>query len=383
MQYPSGVSQRTWSLASSEVITAAMLRQNVTAPLWLISSPPMAILAQQLSAPNIASGSRTTVNSLDTEILDTGGGHSDATNNFRFYFPTSGWYLIRGALPFAAATTNNAWSFGAGITATVSGSGANYDGARHAGPPSASAVVIPGFTELVRATAANPVTSGDFITMYGFQDTGSGVLVGLGLGAGVFPWIAARWAGVQSGIAGLPVPSPAAFSDVTEITGAFMNANVRDAVNFLAFPPMARLKNEGNSQSVPSGADTAVTWVASNFSGFNSDNYGGWSSGTNPSRYTFPVSGRYYVYGQVAWPSSNSGQWQCGLRVNGTSTWYGTRTSPPTTSTAGMILTAERHLRVSAGDYVEVTGTQTTGSPVSLATTSPSYSKLIVLWRGA
>lgn len=383
MQYPTGVSQRTWSVSKSEPITASLLRANVTAPLWLISSPPMAVLAQQLAVNNVPTGARTTINPLDTELLDTGGGHSDSANSFRFFAPTSGWWLVRGAVPFTAATTNNAWSFGAGIQTNISAVATNYDGARHAGPPSATAVPIPGFTDLFRLTAASPVTSGDEVQMYGFQDTGGTITTQIGASVGVFPWLAARWAGVQSGTAGLPVPSPAAFSDLTAISGAFLNSNLRDTVNFLAYPPMARLKNEGNTQTVANGAETAVTWVSSSVNSFASDNYGGWSSVTNPSRYTFPVSGRYYVYGQVAFPSSNSGQWQVALRVNGSSEWAGTRTSAPTTSTSGMILAAERYLRVSAGDYVEVTATQSSGSTVTLATTAPSYSKLVVLWRGA
>lgn len=336
---------------------------------------------------SMASGSRITVNPLDTEILDTGGGHSDATNSFRFFVPTTGWWLFRGAIPYPGAATNSNFSFLAGIQGNQGGTATNYDGARHAGPPSASAVVMPGFAELLPMTAASPVTSGDEVQMYGFQDTGGGVTLPANAAVGVFPWMSARWSGVLGGTAGLSVPSPAAFADVTAISGAFMNSNVRDTVNYLAFPPMARLSNAGASQSIPSGADTAVTWATASINpgtgSVNSDNYGGWSNVTNPSRYTFQRAGRYYVWGQVAFATSNTGQWQAGLRVNGTTTWYGTRTSAPGTSTAGMILTAERMLRVSANDYVEVVGAQTTGGSISLATTAPAYSKMIVLWRGA
>jgi hypothetical protein len=382
VQFPTGISQRTWSTTTPEVITASLLRANVTAPLWLITSPPMAILAQQLSAASMASGSYLTVNPLDTEILDTGGGHSDVSNPFRCYIPATGWWLIRGAVPFSGASTNSQYSFGAGLF-IGHGTSVPYYGARHAGPASSTGTPMPGVADLLPLSAASPVTSGDWFQLQAFQDTGSPATLAINTAVGVFPWVAARWAGVQSGTAGLPVPSPAAFSDTTEITGTFLNGNLRDTVNFLAYPPMARLSNGGASQSVPSGADTAVTWTSSTVTSAGSDNYSGWSSGTNPSRYTFPVAGRYYVSGQVAFPGSTSGQWACGLRVNGTTTWWGTRTSAPSTSTAGIIATAERYLRVNAGDYVEVTGNQSTGSSVALATAAPTYSKLIVLWRGA
>lgn len=383
MQYPTGVSQRTWAASASEVITASLLRANVTAPLWLITSPPMAILAQQLTANSIPSGSRNTVNILDTEILDSNGGHSDSVNNFRYYVPVTGWWLVRATIPFSAATTNSNFSFMAGITGNHSGTGTNFDGARHSGPPSASAVVIPSAAELLPLTAASPVITGDFVTMYAFQDTGSSVL--LGIGGGGFPWLATRWAGVQGGTAGLPVPSPAAFSDLTAISGTFLNSNVRDTINFLAFPPMARLSNQGGSQTVPNNSETAITWNTATVLGVNSDNYGGWSSGTNPTRYTFPVAGRYWVHGQAAFGASSAATWQVSLRVNGSSAteWFGGRVNGPGTSTAGTTLIAERYLRVNAGDYVEVMAFQNSGAGSAMAVTSPTTSKLIVLWRGA
>jgi hypothetical protein len=382
MQYPSGVSQRTWSATAPEVITAGLLRQNVTAPLWLISSPPMAILAQQVTPTSISSGAYLTVNPLDTEILDTGMGHSDAVNPFRCYAGTSGWWLIRGAVPFAAATTNTAWSFGAGLLASHSGTSTAYAGARHPGPSSATAAAMPAVAELLPLAAKSPVTSGDFFQLQGFQDTGSPVSTLIGTSAGVFPWIAGRWCGTLTGTAPLPVPPLVPFSDATEITGAFMNTNVRDAVNFLSFPPMCRLSNQGGSaQSAVNGTSTAVQFAGSAITGLTSDNYGGWSAG-NPTRYTFPVAGRWYVAGQAAFASSNSGICQSGLRVNGGTTSWGTKAAAPATSTAGVIAASEQYLRVSAGDYVQLIAFQSSGGSLSLTTSPPSYSKLIALWTG-
>jgi hypothetical protein len=381
VQYPAGVSQRTWSLTASEVITAGRLRANVTAPLWLISSPPMAILAQQLSASTLSSGSYLTVNPLDTEILDTGGGHSDSANPFRCYIPTTGWWLIRGAVPFTAATSNSQFSFGAGLFIGHETSIAYYGG-RHPGPASSSGAVMPNVADLFPLNSASPITSGDWFQVQGFQDTGSPLAVAISAGAGVFPWTAARWCGTQTGTAGLPLPSPAAFSDVTEITGAFMNANLRDTVNFLAFPPMARLSNGGASQSISNTTDSPVNWASSTVTSLNSDNYGGWSG--SGSRWHAPVNGRYYLAGQVAWATASGGQFSAGLRVNGGGTvWRGTRATPPTTSTQGLITTVEQTLRMSAGDYVEVIAAQSTGGTVALNTSAPAYSKLIALWRGA
>lgn len=244
--------------------------------------------------------------------------------------------------------------------------------------------MIPSFAEMLPASTAVPVVNADFVQMLGFQDTGSAVTLTTSQAAGAFPWLAARWVGVLGGTAGLPVPSPAAFADTTEITGAFLNSNLRDTVNFLAFPPMARLSNAGTTQTIPSGgADTAITMTTATVNGTNSDNYSGWSSGSNPSRYTFPRAGRYYVYGQVSFLAGSTGTYQASLRVSGSTTWVGSRAAAASTSTAGLSLTCERYLRVTAGQYVEVTCNQNSGSTVSLTNSSSTHSKLIVVWRGA
>lgn len=384
VQYPSGVSQRTWSPSASEVITASLLRQNVTAPLWLVTSPTMVILAQQQSAGTFGSGSYGTVGPIDTEIVDTGGGHSDVTSPGRYYVTISGWWLLRGTIPFAGAATNSQFSFGAGFLASHSGTSTAYHGGRHGGAASATAVVMPAACELLPLNSASPVTSGDWFQLQGFQDTGGTINLGVNVGVGVFTWFGGRWCGVQGGTAGLSVPSPASFADNTQITGAFMNSNVRDTVNFLAFPPMARLANSGGTQTVATGTDTAVTMQTATVTTVNSDNYSGWSSGTNPTRYTVQRAGRYWVYGQVAFAHATGGIWSAGLRVNGTGTvWRSTRVTPPSTSTQGMILPIEMYLRLNAGDYVELIAAQSSGGTVSLATGGSDYSKLMLLWRGS
>ncbi len=114
------------------------------------------------------------------------------------------------------------------------------------------------------------------------------------------------------------------------------------------------------------------------------DRHPGWSASAIGIVALGTHNGRYYFSGQVAWATASGGQFSAGLRVNsGGTVWRGTRATPPTTSSQGLITTVEQTLRMSAGDYVELIAAQSSSGTVALNTTAPAYSKLIALWRGA
>lgn len=384
--YPTGISQRTWSTAVSEPITATLLRQNVTSPVWLLSSPPAAILAQQVTALSVPSATLTSVY-MDTEILDTTGGHSFTSDPARWFAAVTGWYLIRGVVPYVNAGNNNQYRFNCSFQVfTAAGSVlSSADGGCHGG--SSGDFVMPNGAELAVLNAPSTViTNNDYVRMYAYQDTGAARSLAINTPAGVFPAMFARWVGTATGFT-KPVPSPATWPDTTQITGAIMNAQVRDTIQFLSFPPMARLTATSTqpigSQTFPAG--TAVTFGSASAFGTSasSDNYGGWSSGTNPSRYTFQRAGRYYAYGQAAYAQANAGAFAAGLRVNGGTTQWGTRVEAPSLSTNPIVVNCEQYLRANAGDYAELIASQNSGASVSTTANSSTTSKLIVLWEGS
>lgn len=382
MGYPQGVSQKTWSATVSEPVTASLLRQNVTDPAWLLSSPPMAILAQQVSADTIPATTPWRVR-LDTELVDTLGVHSDAVSTDRCYCAVTGWYLIRGAVAFAQGAGEATSSFTAGVFVTDVSTGITTQTYGGIFPGTSGASVIPTFTELAVLVATNfakPAVN-DYCSMFTYIP-GSWPLQ-ITLGSGIYSWLSSRWVGTATGTAGLPVPSNPGFSDAAAISGAFLNANVRDAVNFLSFPPMARLTQTSRqsipSQAFPAGTPVTFTSAAAQGTSASSDNYGGWSPSANPTRYTFPRAGRYYAYGQAAFTGGGGGNYAAGLRVNGGTTAWGTRTLA---AGLGAVPTAEQYLRVNAGDYVELIASQNSGSAVN-TTTGQASCRLIVLWEGS
>jgi hypothetical protein len=154
-----------------------------------------------------------------------------------------------------------------------------------------------------------------------------------------------------------------------------MNQQARDLINFLSYPPMARLTNSGTTQTVASGsppAGTAVTMKAATL-----DNFGGWNGTT---RYTFPVSGVYYLYGQVFFQPAVVNV-AAGLAISGgTIQWGdGIRCQTGTLATCAIV---RKVLRVTAGQYVELFGQQNSGGALALQSAATSYSTLLALWRG-
>ena len=159
------------------------------------------------------------------------------------------------------------------------------------------------------------------------------------------------------------------------VSAAWMNEQVRDLINFLAYPPICRLTSIGTSQTIESQtfpAGTPVTWVTDTV-----DNFRAWNSGEN---YVFPVAGVYYIYGQVSISSAEVNlsagisvsagtiQWGDSIRTNGTA--------------VSLCATVRREIRVTAGEYVTLYGSQNSGSTQTLNSGPVNYCTLLVVWRG-
>jgi hypothetical protein len=163
------------------------------------------------------------------------------------------------------------------------------------------------------------------------------------------------------------------------VSAAFLNQQLRDIVNFLSYPPVFHATNSGSGQSLATQtfpAGTAITFtsagtVVDNFSGFN---------GTN--EYVFPVSGVYFVYGQVYITATDDISLACGVGISGGTIGWGT-TQRVGGSAIQLCASVRRHVRVTAGQYAQIFGSQGTGSSVTLLDSgSGTYCRMIVVWRG-
>lgn len=101
--------------------TAALWNANVLGGLNYLLSP-VRFKGYSSAAQAIASAtSPSTLLTLDTEIVDTDGGHSTVTNTSRYTAQTAGFYYVSGSVCFNATSSSgsrtlNIFLNGAGIT---------------------------------------------------------------------------------------------------------------------------------------------------------------------------------------------------------------------------------------------------------------------------
>jgi len=122
------------------------------------------------------------------------------------------------------------------------------------------------------------------------------------------------------------------------------------------------------TQSINDSTETAITFTAETF-----DVGGYWDAGA-PTRLTIPTTGYYIFGGQVSWATNTSGIRDAKLFVNGSVINIETR-NPVTGAFAIHHIVTVRSL--SATDYVELYGRQTSGGALNLQGTQNLWIRFI------
>ena len=339
---PSGL--KTWSTTASETVSVPILRNDVTGNVWFFSSPPL-YFGQLQSLWAIPASAYYYV-PLDTDLADPLGLHPDTSLPENIYLPYLGTYLCIGFMSYDSAVSG---LYDAAIGVVQNGVATPFVGQQT--PPQTG---LRPFELAVELQTFNPATF-DTVSLAGFQDAVG--TVNTYVHAGQYSTLNVLWAAAAAPPPGwpgtsIPVPANVPFSDTTEITGTFLNTNVRDTVNFLQYPPAARIVRTGNTQlaSTTFPAGTAVPFQASTI-----DTFAGFSVGS-PTRYTFQKAGLYFVWGQVNFANDTTGTDRaCGLRVTGGTIQWGS-TEAAINDSLGHVSIACQMVRVSAADYIEVIG---------------------------
>jgi hypothetical protein len=159
-------------------------------------------------------------------------------------------------------------------------------------------------------------------------------------------------------VTNLPVPNPRTFVSGEFETAAYFNA-LRDAINFLANPPLAVLHQQ-TTQAIGSGNFASLALDAT-----DQDFYGMHSNSTNNSRATAIVAGTYEVTGTVSWPSNATGARGCRIAKNGTAVLGSASFTGTTNGDVYAITTPAFQVQLNVGDYVEVQGFQSSGGSLS------------------
>jgi len=358
---------RTWS--PQDLVTVPRLRADVSDAVALLAQRPY-FVAQSSTGEAVGSASAVTV-TLDTTLADTWGGFTNpAANVYRCQLP--GWYLLDARIPFNYTSSTPAPTM-AGFSSSDTSGGATVYGALTVNGSTAGTVIARSVDLVQMLTAGG---SGTVTAVLARQDSGG--TVNLGTGGGDIPTVAMRWVCALSGMHPLPVPPLTAVP--TPITSAWLNANVRDAVNFLTYPPVAKAHYTAGSSTLASGtlASPAVVPLTT----VDVDNYGGFTTGAS-AHYTAPVAGRYLFAGQFNLATSSTTQWHaCGLQVNGSVNVWG-RISRFAGSSLACGASITKRLRLNAGDTVALIGTQSSGSATAYNTSASNQTRMLAVWEGA
>jgi hypothetical protein len=435
--YPVNPAPITWT--KEEIISTARLNADLANAALLLANRPLLVAAQSTTGQALAITTAVPIQ-LDTEYVDTWNGHQIPNPNYAV--PLSGWYLAEGdveVLPFAA----NSSTVTAGIQSVAGGTTTQNDGGRvfgngvnNAGATCADLVQLTAPTDTIAlygeclgqagtiaiakggaklktewvavpsaagtvvtspiAAAMWPPGSGTTITNSGGIAAGAtsvtvtdatGMVVGGTLG---LDWLnglmtaataetvtIASVSGTTIGISATLYSHAQTAPVAVPVSAAFLNQQVRDAIRFLSYPPIACVDNSGSAATLATQTFPASTPIT--FTRANVDNFGGWST----NKYTIPVAGVYYVFGQVfVAAGSSSFTLAAALQVNSGTAQWGTTTTNGSATARTMCATVRRHMRFAAGDVVQLVGNQNSGTSLSLSVATTSLSKLILVWRG-
>lgn len=142
--------------------TSALWNTNVLGGLNYLFAP-VRFKGYSSTAQSIANSTSSTVLTLDTEVVDSDGGHSTTTNTSRYTAQTAGLYYISGSVCYA---TNSAGT----RTLQVFQNGAGITGSAVQSMPSAS-----NGASVFTATIAQ-LAVGDYVELATWQNSGTNPL---------------------------------------------------------------------------------------------------------------------------------------------------------------------------------------------------------------
>lgn len=125
-----------------------------------------------------------------------------------------------------------------------------------------------------------------------------------------------------------------------------------------------------NNQAIPSGSVRKVNWNAESFDiGEFHDN------ASNNTRLTVPETGIYQINALIAWETNGSGDRLLSVLKNGTLTQLSDTKTPVTGSSTTQSISGM--LELAAGDFIELSVFQSSGSELDLISTIPMQFSMV------
>ncbi|NUT50324.1 MAG: hypothetical protein HOV94_23910 [Saccharothrix sp.] len=164
------------------------------------------------------------------------------------------------------------------------------------------------------------------------------------------------------------------------ITAGRLNA-FKDAFAFLLNPPLCELIQNATGQTIPNNAWTPIAFADGGAS-IQSDTYGGFSASAN-TRYTAQVTGWYTVAGVVSFNANAVGGRGTHIYRNGVAVKGHGTLLPPVNGGISSVPTPTRDVFLTAGQYVELYGFQSSGAGLGTFIAADHTSSLYVRWSHA
>ena len=173
--------------APGNFITAALWNAQVAGIMqWLIGSGsnglPM-FFGYQATAQSVATGGTGAAITMDTEIIDTDGGHSTVTNSSRYTCQVAGYYLVWGSVSWVTNATDERITYYQKNGAQIAGGSSVQANA----VTSAHATVIPGTIMIL------PMAVGDYFEVWGSQVSGGNLNTQADVSAGKNSTMLCMW----------------------------------------------------------------------------------------------------------------------------------------------------------------------------------------------
>ena len=189
---------RTWS--PDEVDKAPYFRSDVSGTVQLLSRPPLFVGSQTISHQTLTTSGTDYPVVLDTETIDTLGGHIVTSDTTTYYAQFAGWYLCEGTA--VLNYTGSTGTFGAAIGLKQNGVTSTHFGMTI---PTAGFVPVVSVAKLGRMVVTGPIGGpGDWIDLVANQTSGSSQ--NLYNGTARAPALSLAWICALSGSQPLPVP---------------------------------------------------------------------------------------------------------------------------------------------------------------------------------
>jgi hypothetical protein len=141
---------------------------------------------------------------------------------------------------------------------------------------------------------------------------------------------------------------------------------------------LAPTASRSTNQTIPTSTQTKIV-----FDAVDSDGWNCWDVSPNPTRLTVPVTGRYFITGNVSYEASSSGHRAINIYKNNTMELARSDFSPVSNSIDTHTTVNTHAVTLTKGDYLELRVWQNSGSDLDIMADGDHTPKMSIIYLGS